>query len=393
MHSLIKEGKKRKRKVPSDKIKVLHVVGGLNVGGIEKWLIQVLRHIDREKIQFDFMVHTTKKCFYDDIARELGARIIPNPYPKNPALYALNFIKLNKVYGPYDVVHSHTHHFSGFVIFLAWLCRIPKRIAHSHSDTRLAEEGKGVMRKAYLRLTESLIRSFATDGLAASVKAAESLFGYGWQADERWKILHCGIDIIPFLKSYDKERTKAELGLDGNAIVIGHVGRFENQKNHNFLLKIAKMIINDHSDYHFLFVGDGPLRNEVEKKARIDGLSANVHFLGIRGDIPRIMEAMDIFLFPSLYEGLGIVLIEAQASGLPCVVADNVPKEADVCGELIIRIGLERDLREWLEAIQKAVNISRKNRAMLKKEALVKLLESDFNIQTCVRELYDIYKR
>lgn len=161
-----------------DKIKVLHVLGGLDRGGVETWLMHVLRHIDRDRFQFDFLVSTTRECAYDREAKALGSLIIPNPDPHNPLLYALNFVRNYRKYGPYDIVHSHVHHFSGFVLLLSRILGVPIRIAHSHNDTRVAESNNNISRKFYLHLMKMLINTCATHGLAASSLAAEDLFAW-----------------------------------------------------------------------------------------------------------------------------------------------------------------------------------------------------------------------
>ena len=370
------------------KMKILHVLGGLNRGGAETWLMHVLRHIDRDRFQFDFLVHTEKKCAYDDEARELGARIIPNPDPSNPFLYAANFIRNYRKYGPYDVVHSHVHHYSGFVLFLAKTCGVPKRIAHSHNDTRPAESGAGVWRRTYLKVMERFIRIFATSGVAASRKAAEALYGANWENDMRWSVLYCGIDLEEFTGNDDIEEIKNELGLPICSSIIGHVGSFVETKNHSFLIDIAEEVFRRLPNSYLLLVGDGALRKEIEMKVREKGMEERVIFTGVREDIPRLMRAMDVFVMPSLYEGLPVVLIEAQASRVPCVISDSITAEADIIREMVCGIGLREPPTFWAE---KVMELRGRKVDCSKGICLQAIRESPFNIENSVRALCSLY--
>ena len=377
------------RIMESNRIRILHVVGGLNRGGTETWLMHVLRNIDRDRFQMDFLVHTPNKCSYDDEAQELGARIIYNPNPKNPLLYGYNFIRNYRKYGPYDIVHSHVHHYSGYVLFLAWLCGVPTRIAHSHSDTRKTEEGQGLFRRSYLQAMEMAIKKYATQGIAASRRAAESLFGPGWESDPRWQILYCGIDLEPFKKSVDKTSIRENVGIPEKSYVIGHVGRFAEQKNHKFLMQIAAEIVKRMDDVYFLLVGDGPLRQRMMERAEELGLKERIIFTGVRSDIPDLMlGAMDLFLFPSLYEGLPVSLIEAQASGLPCLISDVIAEEADIIKPLIHRLSLNLPAPAWAERIEEIRLIHNNGKNV---NVLEYIENSPFNIVRGIEELEKAY--
>ena len=181
------------------------------------------------------------------------------------------------------------------------------------------------------------IRRFATHGLAISKPSAANLFGERWKSDAWVHIIPYGIDIAQFQKHLLREEIRAELGIPPNSPVVGHVGRFYPQKNHSFLIEIAQEVLSKRPDTNFLLIGDGPLRPEMEARVRQMGLSKKIHFIGIRTDVPRLMlGAMDLFLFPSLYEGLGLCLLEAQAAGLHCLVSDTVPDEVEGCRNLRI---------------------------------------------------------
>ncbi|MBG1245574.1 glycosyltransferase family 1 protein [Nostoc sp. NZL] len=370
-------------------LRILHVVGEMNRGGIETWLMHILRHIDRDRFQMDFLVHTTQPCAYDQEICALGSKVISCPHPSRPWLYAHNFKRILRDYGPYDIVHSHVHHFSGYVLRLAQQVGVSVRIAHSHLDTSSIQAKAGWKKRFYIDLMKRWIARYATTGLAASSIAAADLFGLAWQTDPRWRTLYCGVDLKPFQALVDPVTVRTELGIPIDAFVIGHIGRFEQQKNHQFLLEIFAEIAKREPKMHLLLVGDGSLRPEIERKVIQIGLANRVIFTGVRPDVPRLMlGAMDLFLFPSLYEGLGLVLIEAQAAGVPCVLSDIVPKEADLIKPLMHRISLSQPSVSWAEVVLAARQAKLK---IIHMEAFSLVEQSQFNIQKNGRELENFY--
>lgn len=334
---------------PQRPIRVLHVVGAMNRGGVETWLMHVLRHIDRARYKMDFLVHTTEPAAYDDEIRTLGSRVIPCPLDKrNPLSYAQRFTKILREEGPFDVVHSHVHHFSGFVLWLAKRAGVRGRVAHSHNDTRCVERNTGLPRRTYLAAQKRLVNLAATQKIGCSRDAAADLFGPDWERDPITKVIYCGIDLTPFSAPIDPSKVRAELGIPQDAFVMGHVGRFAPQKNHTFLLDIAAEVMKQKPNCYLLLVGTGLLESEIREKASRLGIANKVIFAGSRDDVPRLMRgAMDVFVFPSLHEGLPLVLIEAQAAGLPCVISSLVPEEAIISGPLVRSFSLTTSAPEW----------------------------------------------
>lgn len=371
-------------------IRILHVVGGMNRGGVETWLMHVLRNIDRDRFQMDFLVHTDKPCPYDDEARALGSKIIPCLDLAKPWVYARNFKRILREYGPYDIVHSHVHHFSGYVLYLAKQAGIAVRIAHSHNDTSAIDAKAGWYRRLYLAATKWSISWCGTVGLGCSGNAVADLFGAAWKSDSRWQVLYYGVDLKPFYDRVDSRDVRAELGIPPDAFAIGHIGRFEPQKNHLFLLEIAAEVAKKELKMHLLLIGDGSLRSDIQQKVVEMGLSDRVTFTGNRSDVPRLMlNAVDVFLFPSLHEGLGLVLIEAQAAGLPCIFSDFVPKEADLVTPLLQRISLSESASIWAEAVMSATS---RASAINQRDALAVVENSDFNITASVKNLTEVYE-
>lgn len=363
-------------------IRILHAIGGLDRGGIETWLLHVLRRTDRRRFQMDFLVHTERAGAYDAEVRALGSRIIVCPRPRRPWRYLSALDRALREHGPYDVVHGHLHRFSGVVLGAARRRRVPIRIAHSH--VARIDGDAGPLRRLYLRAAARSIRTHATVGLAASTQAAEDLFGTGWRTDPRWRILSYGIDLTPFAAAPERERVRAEWGLEPDAVVLGHVGRFEPQKNHAFLLEIMAAAARLDPRVRPLLVGDGPLRPKVERRAAELGLRAV--FTGSRPDVPRLMlGAMDVFLFPSRFEGLGLAMVEAQAAGLPVVATDLVPDEATVVDRSIRRLPLHEPAEAWARA---ALGAPRPERG----RCLEAVKASSFNLATTIDRVFAHYE-
>jgi glycosyltransferase involved in cell wall biosynthesis len=333
-------------------MRILHVLGKLDRGGVETWLVQVLRHIDRKKYQMDFLVHTEDPGAYDEEVRALGARIIPCLRPSSPVQYALRFRRILREYGPYDVVHSHVHHFSGYVLMLAAAAGVPVRIAHSHSDTRRNQAAASLTRKGYATTMMGLIEKFSTCSLAVSTEAGDALFSPGWLHSPRHKLCHLGIDLSRFAFDVDEESVRRSLGIPRDALVVGHVGRFTEEKNHEFIVKIARELFSQEPRAFFVLVGEGPLRRAIEAKVADCGLSERFLFTGLRADVPTLMKgAMDVFLFPSKREGLPMALLEAQAAGLGCLIADVISAEAGAISELIRLESLGHTPIQWASCL------------------------------------------
>lgn len=374
---------------PQEKLCILHVVGGMNPGGIETWLMHILRHIDRDHFQMDFLVHTTEDCLYDKQVRALGSRIIPCPNAHQPWIYAKQFNKILREYGPYDIVHSHVHHFSGYVLLLAKQAGVPVGISHSHNDTSSNQAQAGFKRRLYLKLMRRWIDRYSTVGLGCSHQAAASFYGSDWQSDPRWQALYYGIDLTPFQAACDPVTVRQEFAIPEAALVIGHVGRFVEQKNHQFLLEIVAEVAKRESKTRLLLIGDGSLRPEIEQQATSLGLKNRTIFAGVRPDVPRLMQAMDAFLLPSLFEGLGLVLIEAQAAGVPCIFSDVVPQEVDLIKPLAQRLSLSQSASTWAEALLAQLKAET---AITQSQALALVKSSRFNIETAVKNLEKIYQ-
>lgn len=371
-------------------IRVLHVLGGTERGGIETWVLNVLRNLDRTRFSMDILVHGQERGAYEDEMRGLGARILRCPHYRRPWKYAFDFVRYLSAFGPYDVVHTHGGYFSGLNMLLAMLWRVPVRIVHGHTAERYLRQQEGIFRQVYYRTMGMLVRKCSTIELAASRAAAEDYYGHNWESCGKVSILPCGVDLRPFRHPYDAHSVRQELGLPSDTLVVGHVGRFTLQKNHPFILEIFREVLVRDPNAVLVLAGDGLLESQVRTRVKQMSLEDRVLFLGSRPDIPRLLiTCIDVFLFPSLSEGLGLALVEAQAACLRCVISDAIPKEADLVPDLVTRLSLSQSPGAWAEAL---LATALKPVPVSPAEALAIITSSPYNIHQSVKSLERIYE-
>ncbi|WP_079505303.1 glycosyltransferase family 1 protein [Mesobacillus jeotgali] len=331
-------------------LRVLHVVVNMNRGGAETLLMNLYRNIDRSKIQFDFL--TCKEGVFDKEINELGGRIYRIPYITDVGhsnyLKALNGFFMNTP--QYQIVHSHMDKMSGFVLRAAKKAGVSVRIAHSHS-TR--SEG-GAAARIYKWYAGIMIPKYATYFVSCSGEAAEWLFG---KKADRTILLKNGIDLEHFKYSQKvRESIRSELKIKEDQFIVGHVGRFSMPKNHSYLLEVFKEFLSYREEAILLFVGDGPLLPEIKRKVEEMQLTKKVKFLGSRSDVDQLLQAFDIFLFPSVFEGFPLSVIEAQASGLPCLISDTITKEIDMGIGLVQSLSLNNK-KLWIDKMQEIAGL------------------------------------
>lgn len=359
------------------KISVLHCLGQLNVGGAETLVMNILRNIDRDKFQFDFLVFNNEPGFFDNEVKSLGCHIyflpaISDVGIKKYICQLIRFFRKKNI----DIVHSHMDWQGGFISYAAFKSNIKKIVIHSHTNQELFEYN--TMHKIIIKVNKYLIKRYATDLCACSKDAGISLFD-----KKKFTIITNGIDVKKYIHPNQEkiEQMHKELNIDKNDIVLGNVGSFSENKNQIFLLKILKKLVNEDKKYKLILVGDGILKKQLEKEVKNNQLNENVVFMGIREDIPEIMHLFSIFLFPSKIEGLGIVAIEAQACGIPCIVSETIPKEVDMKIGLVKFKNLDKYL--WIEAIKE---IRRNNYQNIKISD-----DSIYSINYTIQQICDIY--
>lgn len=332
----------------SEPVRVLQVFSGLDSGGVSNFVMNLYREIDTEIIQFDFAMTSGKKVLYDDEVLLRGGRIFYFDTSKD---IRENFREIVRDKGPFRAVHSHVFFYSGLLLAEAKKAGVPVRIAHAHNAH--TGESRSLPRLLYEKGMQMLIRKNATHLLGCSEKACRYVFGRGIMKDARAEVLPDGIDCSRFaFNSGVRDAVRKKYGLDGK-YVVGHVGHFNPAKNHRKILSVFREISLRRNDAMLLLVGEGELEQDVRQFTVELGLDNRVIFAGAHKDVERYYQAMDVFLFPSRYEGFGMAMIEAQTSGLACVAADVVPQETNVDGRAVF-LPLEEKDNIWADRVIEA---------------------------------------
>ena len=338
-------------------IRIAQIMGKWLGGGVESVVMNYYRHIDRTKIQFDFICDEDSTDIPYEEIEKLGGKVILIPPYQKVFKYHRELKKVLKD-GKYKIVHSHINTLSVFSLYAAKCAGVPVRIAHSHSTTNKQEKKKNLLKQ----VLKPFSKVFATDYMCCSELAGRWLFGNKEYDQDNVYLLNNAIDLDKF-KYDEKIRSdkRNELNISDDTLVIGHVGRFVEQKNHRFLIDIFNEVHKQKENSILLLAGQGPLMEEMKEKVKKLGIEECVKFLGQINDVKELYQAMDLFLFPSLYEGLGMVVVEAQASGLPCVVSTEIPEIAKVTQKIAF-INLDSQIENWIRTIFEYLNnINRKN--------------------------------
>ena len=330
----------------NEPIRVAQIIGKWLGGGVESVVMNYYRHIDRTKIQFDFICdEDSTNIPYEEIEK-MGGKVILIPQYQKVFKYHKKLKEVLKS-GGYKIVHSHINTLSVFSLFAAKCAGVPVRIAHSHSTTNKKEKKKNLLKQ----VLRPFSKVFATDYMCCSELAGRWLFGNKEYDNGNVYLLNNAIDLDKF--KYDEEirkKKRKELNIEDDTLVIGHVGRFVEQKNHRFLIDIFNEVHKQKEKSILLLAGQGPLMEEMKEKVKILGIEDSVKFLGQRNDINELYQAFDVFCLPSLYEGLPVVGIEAQATGLLCVFSDDMTKETKVLDTTRF-ISLNTRAEEWATII------------------------------------------
>lgn len=362
--------------------RVLHVIPSMDRGGAETFIMNIYRHIDRSKLQFDFLLYTDQDSAYNDEIRALGGKIFSvSARNKGFLKNRLAVDEFFRTHPEYRIVHQHV---SSLTYVTPLTCAhkygVPVRIVHCH-NTREA----GSSLHHYLHLwNQRTLKSYATDYFACSEAAARWLCGKEQYKAGKYAVINNAIEADRFV--YDPElrgKMRLALGVE-NKFVVGHVGRFFYQKNHAFLVDIFKVVHDHHPEAVLLLVGDGELREEIEMKIRDLGLQDFVIMAGVRSDIPDLLQAMDVFVVPSHYEGLCIALIEAQAAGLSCLASASIPVDAAITG-LVEMIALDKGAEFWAEKVNRVFDHQERG------NTLDQIIAQGYDVGEVARHLQDLY--
>lgn len=328
-------------------MRVLHVVTYMGRGGLETMIMNYYRHIDRTKIQFDFLVHRQEEADYDAEILSMGGRIhrFDRLIPWSRS-YRKKLTAFFRAHPEYSIVHVHQDCLSSVALQCAQEAGVPVRIAHCHNSG--ADKNLKYPIKLFYKRK---IRQYSTQLLTCSRAAADWMFGPGNEAT----LLPNAIDLKSFeFNKSTRKRIRGVLGVN-EKFVLGHVGRFSTVKNHEFLLLIMKRLVTENDNIILLLVGEGAEKERLETLTAQYGLKDHVKFLGLRADVNELLMGMDCFLFPSLYEGFPVSLIEAQAAGLPCIVSSRISSEASVCPGLIDFASIDQGIDPWILKIKEKI--------------------------------------
>ncbi|MDZ5040773.1 glycosyltransferase family 1 protein [Clostridium perfringens] len=331
-------------------IRVLHIVGKMDRGGTETMIMNIYRNIDRNKIQFDFLVHTTERCSFDEEITLLGGRIysIPRLTLKSYIKYKNELIKFFEDHKEYNIIHSHISSISSICLNIAKKSGIKNRIAHSHSTTSIVN-----IKEVAREILKLRLKNNANIYFACSKEAAISLFGKKYLRDNKVYIINNCINTKEFIFNPETRiNMRKKLSLD-ECFVVGHVGRMDEGKNQKFAIEVFNKIHKKKNNSRLLLIGDGILKEELKKQVKELGIEKAVYFLGVRNDIANLLQAIDVFIFPSLFEGLPVSLVEAQASGVKILASSCISKEVDIVNDGIEFLDLNLGSEIWAEKIMR----------------------------------------
>ena len=360
---------KKKQSCPH---RIAQVLNRMDSGGIEAVILNYFRYIDRDQFHFDFYCDENSSLPYREEMVAGGAGIFLMPQYTHPIRYVRALTKALKD-GHYDIAHVHMNAMSVFALYAAWRAGIPVRICHNHTTASWSEGARTVL-KVLLRPWNRL---FATAFFACGKQAAEWMYGRKRVAAGKVLILPNAIDSDTYaFDAYTRLKIRQELGIDETAFVVGHVGRFMKQKNHRFLIQIFSLLSKAVPKAVLLLIGEGKLEAEIRELAEQLSIGDRVIFAGVRDDVGRIYSAMDVFCLPSFYEGFPVVLLEAQANGLPVVCSARI--SAEVClSDSVLQLPLDEPDR-WVSALMSASRNTGRIPACFELRSAVRTLEAAY---------------
>lgn len=348
--------------------------------GITAVIRNYMTHFDWNRIQVDLLVNDDSEEECVEQMRHLGANVYYMPILNiNNIVIFFNFVRFFFNEHHYDIVHSHYYQLDCMVFPIAKRLCSCKCISHSHNTKYSEYLLKGLRNRLLCYKIDKVSDVWA----ACSNDAGEFLFGKNFSRSPKKLIVRNGIECTDYIFDLEKrKRKRREFGIKDSEIVLGHIGRMAPQKNPLFLINILNELVKIDSNYRLMMVGNGPMESEIKKMVDSLGLKDKVYFAGVRSDVPELINAFDIFLFPSLYEGLGIVAVEAQANGLNCLVSDVIPREVDLTG--IRRLSLEAGPLEWAKEITHMST----TRCV---DNYRKVVDAGYDIQSAANYLLDYY--
>lgn len=364
--------------------RVLQVIGGLSRAGAETMLMNLYRGLDKDHVQFDFLIYKNEKQDYEDEIIAMGGRVIRISVHgiTAPLQYIHKIRKVIDTYGPYKAIHIHTLHNGAFGLLAARPFHNMVKVMHSHNTKN---DNKRFLASMYENMTLHIIRNDSDKCIACGVDAGRYLFGKRF--DEEGMVLNNGIPIREYMREYSSEicQIKKEFGIEDGDMVIGCIGRLEDVKNHRFAIQIAHILHNNKTPFKLLIVGTGILKDSLQADIHAFGLQNHVILTGVRSDIPALLKTMDVFLMPSLFEGLPVTMVEAQAAGIPCLVSEAITKEADIGLQLVEYLSLRKPAEVWAQRIMDVRGKRLQNTGKIAQALEKNGFDSEKNVETLLR--------
>lgn len=361
-------------------MKVAHFLKHFEPGGIEKWLVDFTKenHERGDTLELSYILQSKEVAFFDEEITSNGGELIKLNYsPKEIFSYLYNVYKVLKK-GQFDVVHAHFYHFSGILLFVAFLAGVKVRVSHCHNDKSSVYVNSKLPKKAYLKFCQLLNDTFSNRKISVSESASSSLF----RDTNNVSIIPCGLHF----ETFDVERSSK-----GNKIRLVNVGSYSEQKNHMFMLDIAKELKVRNIDFQLSFIGDGPLKEDINNRITEYELNSEVLLLGKRNDVQYILShECDFFIFPSLFEGLGLAAVESQYYGATTIASNCLPKELNLSGYFHTLSISSESVCDWADSI---VNLSKDNSANEVRECRDKISSSNMSIVNNFKAILDIYRK
>ena len=362
--------------------RILHIVYSMDMGGIQSFIMNIYRHLDKNKIQFDFLVRVNRQCYFNEEIEKLGGRIYYIPSRRDNLMHQkkmwMNFFMNHP---EFNTIQYHVSSLSDIApIKFAKKSNIKQIILHIHST----KTPKAIYHKILHKIHQNMVDKYVTDFFACSIAAAR--FAYKKSALKNVKIIKNGIEAKKYIFDIEKRIDKRnKLNIADNDLVIGHVGRFDKIKNHTFIVDIFKEILKKEKNAVLVLIGKEDDKKEIRLKIKKLGIEDKVRILGIRNDVNELLMGMDIFLFPSFKEGLPVSVIEAECTGLKCFLSDTITKEVNLTGNVEF-ISLNQSADYWANYILKY-----KNYEYDRKNNYQKVVDAGYDIESTIKEIEEKY--
>lgn len=364
-------------------IRVLQVIAGMNAGGMETMIMNYYRNLDRTKIQFDFLISEKEKCFYEDEINSLGGKIYRVTSRRTDIIKNRKELKQFFKKHKYKIAEFHQGITYYYPLKMAKKYGVSKRIIHNHGIDRKFLKKFKIYNEVFAKRR---ISNLATNYFSCSEEVNNQLFSNKIIKQNTIEIIPNAIDVEKYEYSIEnRKEIRQELKIEENIKIYGHIGTFTYPKNHNFLIEIYEKIQKAETDSKLILIGEGPLKSEIENKVKEKKLQENVLFLGIRQDIYKILSAMDYFIFPSVFEGVPLTLIEAQSNGIPIAMSDSISQEATINSNCF-RLPLS-DEEKWINKIENNTEETTERRIRRNEE----MRKTKFDIKLQTKNLQKIY--